>query len=103
MFQFSGVHSELANRGIPVGSYLVKNILELVLRQSRALDVLNRTQLLCHAVAVFLTDGLHLLSGKLLPNARVVAQISLCTDDETGDTGAMVMHFREPFLPDVLE
>lgn len=103
MSQFSGVHSKLANRCIPVGSYLIKDILELVLSQSRALDVFDSAQFLGHAVTIFFADGLHLLAGKLLPNAGIVAQISLCTDNEAGDARAMVVHLREPFLPDVLE
>ena len=84
-------------------SYLVKDVLQLVLCQSRALDVLDGTELLGHAVTVFLADGLHLLAGQLLTDIGVIAQIGLGADNKAGDTGAVVVHFGEPFFADVLE
>jgi hypothetical protein len=84
-------------------SYLVKDVLQLVLRQSRTFDVLDGAELLSHAVTVLLADGLHLLAGQLVADVGVVAQISLGADDQAGDTGAVVVDFGEPFLADVLE
>jgi hypothetical protein len=43
------------------------------------------------------------LAGKLLAHVRIVAQIGLGTNDEAGDTGAVVVDFREPLFADVLE
>lgn len=84
-------------------SYLVKHVLEFVLRQSTALDVLHRAQILCHALAILLPHRLHLLLGQFLPHARVIPQIDLCSDNEAGDARAVVVDLGEPFLADVLE
>ena len=83
--------------------YLIKHILQLVLCQSRALHVFHGAKLLCHAITVLLSDGLHLLAGELVPDAGIVAQISLRADNQAGDTGAVVVDLGEPFFPDVLE
>jgi hypothetical protein len=84
-------------------TYLVKDILQLVLRQSRALHIFNCTQVLGHAVAVLLPNRLHLLASELLPNTGVIAQIGLGADDQAGNTGAVVVDLREPLFPDVLK
>lgn len=84
-------------------AYLIKDILQLVLRQSRALHIFNCTKLLGHPVAVLLTNRLHLLASQLLPNAGVVAQIGLSADNKAGYTGAVVVHLGEPLFPYVFE
>ena len=71
--------------------------------QSRALDVFNSTQILGHTITVFRANGRHLLTGELLADTRVVAQIGLGTDDQAGNTGAVVVDFRKPFLANVLK
>ena len=82
---------------------LVKNVLELVLRESRTLDVFHCAQLLGHTVSIFLADRLHLLAGKLLADRGIVAKIGLGAHDQAGDTGAVVVHLGEPLLANVLE
>ena len=84
-------------------TYLVENILELVLGQGRTLDIFNRSQLLGHAISIFFANGLHLLTGKLFANGGVVAKIGLRTDDEARDTGAVVVNLGEPFFANVLK
>lgn len=84
-------------------AYLVKDILQLVLRQSRALHIFNCTKLLGHPVTVLLANGLHLLASELLPNTGVVAQIGLGADNEAGHTGAVVVYLGEPLFPYVFE
>ena len=84
-------------------TYLIKDILQLVLRQSRALHVFNCTKLFGHPVTVLLTNRLHLLASQLLPNAGVVAQIGLSADDKTGHTRTVVVHLGEPLFPYVFE
>lgn len=86
-----------------MSTHLIKNILELKLRQSRTFHILNRSQLLSHPLAVLLPHGRHLLLRKLLPHLRVIAQIGLRADDQTGNTGAVVVHLGEPFFTHVLE
>jgi hypothetical protein len=86
--------------GIP---YLIKHILELILRQGRALDVLDGAELLGHALARLSRYGPHLLPGKLLDDMGVVAQVDLRADDEARHARAVVVHFWEPLLAHVLE
>ena len=92
--------------GVVVGfrmTYLIKDILQLVLRQSAALDILDRPELLGHALAVLLSYWLHLLFCQLFPHLWVVAQVHLGADNEAGDAGAVVVDLRKPLLADVLE
>lgn len=84
-------------------SYLVKHILQLILRQSTALDVLDRTQVLGHSLTILSPHRCHLLLGQLLLYAGIVSQIDLCADNEAGDAGAVVMDLGEPFFADVFE
>jgi len=84
-------------------SYLIKDVLQLVLCQSGTLDIFHSTKLLGHPVTILLTNGLHLLASKLLAHVRIVAQIGLGTNDEARDTGAVMVNFREPLFADVLE
>lgn len=84
-------------------AHLVKHVLQLVLRQRTALDVLDRSQVLGHPLAVLLCDGAHLLLGEFFPHAAVVSQIGLGAHDEAGDARAVVVNLGEPLLADVLE
>lgn len=83
--------------------YLIKHILELVLCQSGTLHVFHGAKFLCHAITVFLPDGLHLLAGELVPNTRIVAQIGLCANNQAGDTRTVVVNLGEPLFPHVLK
>lgn len=85
------------------GTYLVKYIFQLELRQGTALNVLNRAELLGHPLTVLLPDRRHLLLRKLLADAGVVSKIDLSADDEAGDAWAVVVDFGEPLLADVFE
>ena len=91
------------NRKETLKSYLIKNILQLILGQGGTFDVFHGTQILGHTVTIFLANGLHLLTGELLANTGVIAQIGLGADDQAGNTGAMVMHLGEPFFANVFE
>lgn len=83
--------------------YLIKDVLELILCQGRTLDVFNSAKFLSHPVTVLLADGGHLLTGELIPDSGIVAQIGLGTDDQAGNTRAVVVDFGEPLFADVLE
>lgn len=83
--------------------YLIKDILELILCQGRTLDVFNSAKFLSHPVTILLADGGHLLTGELIPDSSIVAQIGLGTDDQAGNTGAVVVDFGEPLFADVLK
>jgi hypothetical protein len=84
-------------------AYLVEHILQFELRESRTLNVLDGAKVLGHALAILFPHRLHLLLAKLLAHLWVVAQICLGADDEARHTGAVVVDFGEPLLPDVLE
>lgn len=88
---------------IAILAYLIKDILELVLRQRRALDVLDGTELSRHSLAVFLLYRGHPLLRQLVFYCVVFPQIYLCTDDEARHAWAVVVYFGKPFLADVLE
>ena len=90
-------------RGKRCAAYLVKHILELVLRKRRALNIFHRTQIFRHTLSILLSHGLHSLLGKLIADLWVVSEIGLRTDDEAGYAGAVVVDFWEPLLAHVLE
>lgn len=83
--------------------YLIKDILQFILSQGGAFDVFHRSKLLGHPIPVFLPDGLHFLTGEFFADGGVIPEIGLGADNQAGDTGAVVMDFGEPFLPDVLK
>lgn len=85
------------------GAYLVKHILQLILRKSTAFDVLNSAEILGHTLAVFPSHGCHLLLGQLFPYALIIAQIDLGADNEARDAGAMVVDLGEPLLANVFK
>jgi hypothetical protein len=73
------------------------------LRQGAALDVLDGSKLLCHALAVLARDRSHTLFCKLLTNGNVVPKINLCADDKTGNSGAVMVDLGKPFLAHVFK
>jgi hypothetical protein len=84
-------------------TYLIKHVLQLELRQSRALHVLDSAKVLGHTLAVFFPHRLHLLLAKLIAHLLVLAQICLSANNEARDTRAVVVDLREPLFPYVLE
>ena len=86
-----------------VGTNLIENILQLVLRQGTTFHILHRPQILRHPLPILLPDRLHTLLGQLIFHARIVTQICLSADDQARHARAVVVHFGEPFLTHVLE
>jgi hypothetical protein len=82
---------------------LVEDVLQALLRQRRAFDVLDRAKLPRKALALLKRDGSLLLPLELFHHLRVVAQVYLGADDQTGDARAVVPDLREPLLLYVLE
>lgn len=82
---------------------LVKDVLQPLLRQRRALDVLDRAQLAREPLALVVGDRPLLLARELLNHLRVVPQIDLRAHDETWHARTVMVHFRKPLLLDVLE
>jgi hypothetical protein len=83
--------------------YLIKHVLQLVLRQCAALHILDSSQLLGHPLSVLFSNWCHLLLHKLLPDTLIISQIGLRADNQAWDAWAVVMNFREPLLSDVFE
>lgn len=83
--------------------YLIKDILQFVLCQSRTLDVFDSAEFFSHAVTIFLADRLHLLAGELIPHTSIVTQIGLGANNQAGNTGAVVVDFGEPLFANVLK
>ena len=84
-------------------THLIKHILQLVLRQSTALHVLDGAQLLCHPLTILSPNRAHLLLAQFFAHAWVVSQIGLRAHDQAGDAGAVVVNLGEPLLADVLK
>jgi hypothetical protein len=84
-------------------THLVKDILQPLLREGRTLDVLYSAELLCEALTLFRANRTLPLSGKLLNDLGIVSQVYLCTDDQAGDTGAMMVDLWEPLFLDVFK
>lgn len=93
----------MRRRGMWRDTNLVKDVLELVLREGRTLHVFHCAQLLGHTVSIFFANRLHLLAGKLLADSGIVAKIGLGAHDQAGDTGAVVVHLGEPLFAYVLK
>ena len=90
-------------RGRERESYLIKDVFKFVLRQGRALNVLDGAQIFSHTLTVLLTHRLHSLFCQLLSHLRVITKIRLSTDDQAGNTRAVMMNLRKPFLANVLK
>ena len=84
-------------------SYLVEHILQLVLGECRALNILYRPQVFSHALTILLSYWLHPLFCQLFADAGIIAEIRLRTDDQARNAWTMVVHLWEPFFTDVLE
>jgi hypothetical protein len=82
---------------------LVKDVLEALLRQGRALDVLDGAELTREPLARVVLDGPLLLPGELLADGGVLSQVDLGADNQAGHARAVVVDLGEPFLLDVLE
>lgn len=82
---------------------LVKNVLETLLSERGALDILYRTKFTCETLSLFRRDGPLLLPLQFLHHLRVIAQIHLGAHNKAWNSGAMVVHFREPLLLYVLK
>jgi len=82
---------------------LVKNGLETLLGQRRALHHLVASNFLAEGEGRFVSDGCLLLGGKLLDGGSIFSQINLGSDQDEGNVGAVVRNLRIPLGPQVLE
>ena len=75
---------------------LIKHALQIPLRQGRALEVLDRLDLLGHLHGLLVLYRLHLTLSQLLLHLRVVAQVELGADEDDGHAGRMMFYFGVP-------
>ena len=87
----------------PKNTHLIKHILQLILRQRRALHILDSAQLFRHPLSILPPNRAHLLLIELLAHAGVIAEIGLRADDQAGHAGTVVVHLWEPLFAHVLE
>ena len=69
---------------------LVKDILEALLCEGRALQVFDGAELARQALALVGCNGLLAILGELLDRGRVVSQIDLGADNQARHAGAMM-------------
>ena len=85
------------------GTHLVENVLQALLRQSRALHILHRAELPSEPLSLVWSHRSLLLPRQLLQHLGVIPQVDLGADDEAGHARTVVADLREPFLLYVLE
>lgn len=75
---------------------LVKDALEVSLRESRALEVLVSLNFLGTDEGLLIRHGLHALLSQGVEGGAVVAEIELRADEDNGNVGSVVVDFRVP-------
>jgi len=82
---------------------LVEDSLEVLVGLGRALDVLDRVELLCESCALLRCDGLLALGAELRKKRLVCACVHLGAHKDLGDIRAEVGHLRIPLGLHVLK
>ena len=77
---------------------LVKDALEVPLRQGRALEVLVRLNLLGAHERLVVRDGLHPLLAQRLERVGVLPEVELGADEDDGDVGCVVVDLGVPLI-----
>lgn len=82
---------------------LIKHCLEAPLRERRALQVFDGTDLLGHGQALRVGDGRQLLLLQLLDRVFIVPQVKFRPHQDDGCVGTMVSHFRVPLCTNIFK
>lgn len=92
--------SPILNRGCPRYCHsldrFIEHALQIPLRQGRALEVLDRLDLLGNLHCLFVLYGLHFTLAQLLFDFWVVAQVELGSDEDDWDAGCVMLYLRVP-------
>lgn len=75
---------------------LVEHRLQVSLRQSRALEVLDGLDLLGTVERLLVCNGSHSLLGEAANRVGIFAEIELGADQDDGNVGGMVINFGIP-------
>ena len=91
-----------AGRGAEHGADgLIKHRFKALLRESRALEVLDRRDLLGHLQTLGVRDRRHAALAQLLNRLAVVAEIDLGADKDDRRAGRVVVHLGVPLRNDI--
>lgn len=82
---------------------LVEDVLEALLGEGRALEVLDRADLLRHGQPLRVRDGGELAVAQLLHGVLVLPQVQLGAHQDDGCVGAVVAHLGVPLRPDIFK
>ena len=74
----------------------IEHALQIPLRQGRALEVLDRLDLLGNLHCLFVLYGLHFTLAQLLFDFWVIAQVELGSDEDDWDAGCVMLYLRVP-------
>lgn len=84
-------------------THLIEHVLQALLSERGALDVLHSTQFPRKPLTLLSRDWPLLLPLQLLQDLGVISQVDLRADDQARHSGTVVVDFREPLLLHVLE
>jgi len=82
---------------------LVKDVLETLLCEGRALEVLDGVDFLCHLETHRVGDGLHALLLELVDGVAVLTQIELGAREDDGGVSSVVRNLGIPLGANVVE
>ena len=82
---------------------LIKDVLQSLLGQGRALKVLGSSNLLGEPQSLLVGNGVCSLLVELLQSSGVVPQVNLGADEDHGGAWGVVADLRVPLVLDVLE
>ena len=84
-------------------THLVKHVLQTLLRQSRAFNVLDCSKFSCKSLTLFNRDRPLLLPRQLFYYLRVIPKIDLCSNYKARNPRTVMMYFWEPLFLHVLK
>ena len=77
---------------------LIKDTLQIPLRQRGALQILDGADLLGDLDRLLVLYGGHFALAELLTHFRIVAEVEFGADEDDRDAGGVVFDFREPLF-----
>jgi len=82
---------------------LVEDRLQTLLRQRRALEVLDRPDLLCHGQTLRVSDWRKFLVSQSVNCLLVLPKVEFSSNENDGRRGTVVTHLGKPLCPDVFK
>ena len=82
---------------------MLKHLPDTLTRLGRALEVPDRTNLLCYSHTLLGANGALTSLSQLVDNLGVVTQVLLASNEDDGQVLAKVKHLGDPFFLNVVE